>query len=65
MASLDSEGQNLLRKSQRAWVTFRDSEAALERHRSGEGGSLGGLIFINKKLDLTLSRAEELAKVAK
>ena len=64
LAALDEDGKKRLRTAQRSWLTFRDAEAGLERHRSGEGGSLGGLIFLNRKLDLTLTRIADLKRIA-
>lgn len=59
-ASLDQEGKGKLKEAQRAWIQFRDADTALAYHNSGEGGSLGGLIATNHKLDLTLEREKQL-----
>ncbi len=60
LASMDSEGKGKLKEAQRAWIQFRDADTALAYHNSGEGGSLGGLIATNHKLELTLERTKQL-----
>jgi uncharacterized protein YecT (DUF1311 family) len=59
-ASMDEEGKAKLKEAQRAWIQFRDTDTALAYKNSGEGGSLGGLIATNHKLELTLDRARQL-----
>lgn len=60
LALHDEDGQKKLRASQRAWIDFRDADTHFRYHNSGEGGSLGGLIALNHKLDLTLLRIAQL-----
>ncbi len=59
-SSMGEEGKAKLREAQRAWIQFRDADAVLAYQNSGEGGSLGGLIATNHKLDLTLDRTKQL-----
>lgn len=65
LASMDEEGKTKLKEAQRAWIQFRDADTVLAYQNSGEGGSLGGLIATNHKLDLTLDRAKQLKKFSK
>lgn len=60
VAQMDQDGKAKLRESQLAWIHFRDADTAFAYHNSGEGGSLGGLIATNHKVDLTLERLKEL-----
>ncbi len=56
-----SEGRGeKLKQAQRAWIQFRDADTALAYQNSGEGGSLGGLIATNHKIDLTRERTRQL-----
>lgn len=59
MKTLDAEGQRKLRDAQRAWVTFRDLNAAFSAdvHR---GGTAEPLELIGAKTGMTEVRAKEL-----
>lgn len=63
-ARMDEDGKSKLKEAQRAWIQFRDADTALAYANSGEGGSLGGLIATNHKLDLTLERTKQLKEFA-
>jgi len=60
LAALEQGEREKLREAQRAWVQFRDADTAFSYLRSGEGGSLAGLVAVNHKLDLTAERARHL-----
>jgi uncharacterized protein YecT (DUF1311 family) len=62
---LDQEGKAKLKEAQRAWIQFRDADTALAYQNSGEGGSLGGLIATNHKIELILERTKELTEFLK
>jgi uncharacterized protein YecT (DUF1311 family) len=62
---MDQEGKEKLKEAQRAWILFRNADTALAYQNSGEGGSLGGLIATNHKVDLTLERTNELKELLK
>lgn len=59
-AKIGPDGKEKLKEAQRAWIKFRDADTALAYQNSGEGGSLGGLIAMNHKIDLTHERAKQL-----
>jgi uncharacterized protein YecT (DUF1311 family) len=60
LSSQKQDAKPKLVNSQRAWVTFRDSDKAFVLANSGEGGSLGGLIALNHALNLTIAREKQL-----
>ena len=60
LVKMDQDGKAKLKEAQRAWIQFRDADTALAYQNSGEGGSLGGLIATNHKVDLTFERIKEL-----
>lgn len=60
LARMDQEGKVKLKEAQRVWIQSRDADTALAYQNSGEGGSLGGLIATNHKIDLTLDRTRQL-----
>ncbi len=61
-AKMDQEGKVKLKEAQRAWIQFRDADSALAYQNCGEGGSLGGLIATDHKVELTLQRTRELKR---
>ena len=62
MAKLpDAESKQKLKESQRAWLAFRDAEAAFQA--DGErGGSMAPLIYSTTASELTQARIEALRK---
>jgi len=58
----DKAADALLRKAQRAWVTFRDAEGALcaDNHGFSEDGSGYGMVLMSCKTDLTRQRTAVL-----
>lgn len=60
----DKDGEKRLLKAQRAWMTFRDAEAALcaDTYGFGEGGSGYGMVLQSCETDLTKARTEALHK---
>ncbi len=61
-AKLDQEGRVKLKESQRAWLQFRDADAALAYKSSREAGSPAGLVATNHQVDLTLERTRQLTE---
>lgn len=61
LSTLDSEGQQKLSNSQRAWLKFRDThgEFASDIWRNG---SQQPVIYFNAITDMTIERAKELQK---
>lgn len=55
----DEKAVELLRKSQRAWLTFRDAEAASYADAM-RGGSAAPLLFYGQQTQLTRSRIKQL-----
>lgn len=60
--SLDEAGQAKLKAAQRAWLAYRDAEAALEA-APNEGGSIYPMIVANVMARLTETRVKELKEV--
>lgn len=58
-ATLDDEGQLILRTAQRAWIEFRDTECARQADVF-RGGSLVRIIAIDCQLNLTALRTNQL-----
>src|SRR6266540_345603 len=57
----DAESKQKLKESQRAWLAFRDAEAAFQA--DGErGGSIAPLIYSTTASELTQARIEALRK---
>jgi uncharacterized protein YecT (DUF1311 family) len=63
LATLDAEGKKKLVAAERAWVAYRDAEAAFEAD-SERGGSMAPLIYSQTCLELTVARIEQLRKSA-
>jgi uncharacterized protein YecT (DUF1311 family) len=61
LAELDAEGQAKLKAAQRAWIAFRDAEAAFQADLDARGGSLAPLIHEATAEDLTKKRTEQLS----
>jgi uncharacterized protein YecT (DUF1311 family) len=61
-AALDADGQAKLKVAQRAWLAYRDAEAALEA-APNEGGSIYPMIVANVKTRLTEARVSELGQL--
>jgi uncharacterized protein YecT (DUF1311 family) len=59
LPTLDEEGQKLLRESQRAWVAFRDAEAALAADQF-RGGSAAPLLYSGSLASTTEARIQQL-----
>ena len=57
--SLNDEEKRVLMKSQKSWEISRDQQARASA-KEAEGGSLGRLMLINKRIDLTKRRTQEL-----
>ncbi len=59
LPTLDEAGQKLLRESQRAWITFRDAEAALAADQS-RGGSMAPMLYSGTLATVTEARTKQL-----
>jgi uncharacterized protein YecT (DUF1311 family) len=59
LATLDEEGVALLKKSQRAWLAYRDAEAAFSADLF-RGGSLAPMQYSETLAALTRERSERL-----
>jgi uncharacterized protein YecT (DUF1311 family) len=63
MANLDDGAKEHLRKSQRAWVAWRDAEAAFRADAEARGGSLWPLIHEGTRSRLTKERVKGLREL--
>lgn len=59
MSLLDEEGQRKLREAQRAWIAFRDANAAFAGDIN-RGGTAEGLNILGTRTRMTEERASEL-----
>jgi uncharacterized protein YecT (DUF1311 family) len=64
MKQLDRSRQEKLRAAQRAWLSFRDANAAFVESEA-ENGSLAPILKISALADMTEARALELARIGK
>lgn len=60
IATLDAEGKEKLRASERAWITYRDAQAIYEADAEARGGSMAPLIRNQCATSLTEARIKEL-----
>lgn len=60
LAELDDEGRAKLKAAQRAWVVFRDAEAAYQMDLEARGGSMAPLIYEGTRARLTRARTAQL-----
>lgn len=60
LAELDDEAKERLKKSQRAWVAFRDAEADFRADAEARGGSMWPLIHEGARSSLTKDRVKAL-----
>lgn len=65
IGKLDDEGKEKLKVAQRAWVQFRDAQAAFEADKEARGGSMAPLIYNGARKTLTDARIKELQRVRK
>ncbi|MBS0276429.1 MAG: DUF1311 domain-containing protein [Proteobacteria bacterium] len=63
MAKYDAEGQAMLRKSERAWIAFRNAECDF-RTSGSKGGSIWPLVHAQCLTELTRARIKQLEKAA-
>ncbi len=63
LANLDDEAKERLKKSQRAWVAFRDAEAAFRADAEARGGSMWPLIHEGVRSRLTKERVKGLKEL--
>jgi uncharacterized protein YecT (DUF1311 family) len=57
---LDDEAKEMLKRSQRAWVVFRDAEAAFRADAEARGGSMWPLVHEGVRGKLTKERVKAL-----
>lgn len=57
---MDDEAKERLKKSQRAWIAFRDAEAAFRADAAARGGSMWPLIHEGTRGKLTGERVRRL-----
>ena len=62
-AALDKEGRAKLVTAQRAWLAYRDAQAALEAD-SARGGSMAPMLHAMALTELTETRTAQLRKLA-
>ena len=60
LASLDEAGKAKLRDSERAWIAYRDAEAAFESDAQARGGTMAPLIYNTCAASLTEKRIKQL-----
>ncbi|HEY1123645.1 MAG TPA: lysozyme inhibitor LprI family protein [Haloferula sp.] len=63
LANLDDEAKENLKKSQRAWVAWRDAEAAFRADAEARGGSMWPLIHEGVRGRLTKERVKSLKEL--
>lgn len=62
-ANLDDETKEGLKKAQRAWVAWRDAEAAFRADAAARGGTLWPLIHESTRAELTSARVKGLKEL--
>lgn len=63
VANLDDQAKENLKKSQRAWVAWRDAEAAFRADAEARGGSMWPLIHEGIRSRLTKERVKGLKEL--
>lgn len=63
LANLDDQAKENLKKSQRAWVAWRDAEAAFRADAEARGGSMWPLIHEGFRSRLTKERVKGLKEL--
>ena len=64
MNEQSTEFKNALRKSQRAWITYRDSyNSAMNAFYGQQQGTIWGIVYSDSKVRVTRDRAIELYKL--
>lgn len=64
-SALDEDAQEKLVAAQKAWITFRDAQAAFEADSQARGGTMAPLIFYTARTELTEARTTQLEAIAK
>ena len=59
---LDKDMKAKLKKTQKAWLKFRDLNSNFCSNEY-KGGSLSGLIYVQKRIEMTQDRTAELTKI--
>ena len=63
LANLDDQAKENLKKSQRAWVAWRDAEAAFRADAEARGGSMWPLVHEGIRSRLTKERVKSLKEL--
>ena len=63
LANLDDEAKENLKKAQRAWVAWRDSEAVFRADAEARGGSMWPLVHEGIRSRLTKERVKSLKEL--
>ncbi|MCW1884146.1 lysozyme inhibitor LprI family protein [Luteolibacter flavescens] len=63
VANLDDQAKENLKKSQRAWVAWRDAEAAFRADAEARGGSMWPLVHEGVRSRLTKERVKGLKEL--
>jgi uncharacterized protein YecT (DUF1311 family) len=63
LANLDDQAKENLKKSQRAWVAWRDAEAAFRADAEARGGSMWPLVHEGIRSRLTKERVKGLKEL--
>ena len=64
IATLDVQGKTKLRAAERAWIAYRDAEAAYEADAEARGGSMEPMSYNNSCTALTEARIKHLKDIA-
>jgi uncharacterized protein YecT (DUF1311 family) len=62
LASLDDNGKEKLKTSERAWLAYREAQAKFEADVVARGGTMAPLIYNECRVVLTDARIKELQK---
>ena len=63
LANLDDEAKENLKKAQRAWIAWRDAEAAFRADPEARGGSMWPLVHEGTRSRLTKERVKGLKEL--
>jgi uncharacterized protein YecT (DUF1311 family) len=63
VTKLDEQSVAKLKTAQRAWIAFRDAQAALAADVAARGGSMAPMIYAGTRATLTKVRTKDLEKL--
>ena len=64
MKMLDKVGKQKLRKSERAWIKYRDANSEFKADMA-RGGTMEGLLYTNSEIYMIRERTKELESIVK